>query len=145
MILKHGFYIKLIFKQIWRNHLSKINKRCTLVGTKTSNKTSRSHNNNHNIECLCFMLTNHHICVVLWYSVRHIGSWNCPKFMPKFKCTLFLEITKYNIVYVLKFIHLGWGALVKSSPLQDWGPILTSLRSCMRQPKCTWYQGGVQC
>ena len=69
------------------------------------NQISNNHNNNHNFECLCFMLTNHHICVVLWSSVRHIGSWNFRKTHAKIQ-TYF--IVKYNIVYVLKPIHLGW-------------------------------------
>ena len=36
------------------------------------------------------MFANHHTCVVLQSSIRHIGGWNSPKVMHKFKYTLLL-------------------------------------------------------
>ena len=36
------------------------------------------------------MFSNHHICVVLWSHVRHIGGRNCPKWIHKSKYTSFL-------------------------------------------------------
>ena len=69
------------FKYIWTNRLSKNNRGCALVRTKTSNDNNKQQHNNHNFECLYSMFINHHICVILWHIVRHIDSWNCPKFM----------------------------------------------------------------
>ena len=45
-------YLKLTFKDIWTNHLSKNTKGCTLVGTKTSNKTTTTTTLNVCIPCL---------------------------------------------------------------------------------------------
>jgi hypothetical protein len=54
--------------------MSKNDKGCALVGTKTSNDNNKATTNNHNFERLYFMFANHHICVVLRSSVRHIGG-----------------------------------------------------------------------
>ena len=57
--------LKLTFKYIWTNHLSKNNKGCALVGAKTSKKQpERQQHNNQNFECLYSMFDIHHICVV---------------------------------------------------------------------------------
>jgi hypothetical protein len=63
-----------LIKHVWTNHMSKNDKGCALVGTKTSNDNNKATTNNHNFERLYFMFANHHICVVLRSSVRHIGG-----------------------------------------------------------------------
>jgi hypothetical protein len=80
--------LNLIFKYIWTNCMSDNDKGCALVETKTSNDNIKSNKyNNHNFECLYFKFANHHICVVLWSSVWHIGGWNSPKIMRKSEYT----------------------------------------------------------
>ena len=49
------------------------------------------------------MFGNHHVCVVLRFSVRHIGSWNCPKLMHKFK---YIYILIYGIKMMIG-VHKG--------------------------------------
>jgi hypothetical protein len=71
------------------------NKGGALVKIKISNENNKNNNtttttilnvcNHNNIECLYPMFTNHHICVVLQFSIYHIGGWKCPKFVHKFK------------------------------------------------------------
>ena len=39
----------------------------------------KQQHNNHNFEYSYSMFANHHICVVVQSSVRHIGDWNRPK------------------------------------------------------------------
>ena len=67
-------------KTIWEVHL------WGLKHHMTTTTTIQQHNN-HDFKCLYFMFANHHICVILQSSVHHIGSWNCPKFELKSKCT----------------------------------------------------------
>ena len=38
----------------------------------------KQQHNNHNFECPYSMFTYRHIYLVLRWSVRHIGGWNCP-------------------------------------------------------------------
>jgi hypothetical protein len=68
IIYQHTMMWKQTTKYIWTNHLFKNNEGCALVGIKISN------DNNQNLECLYSMFANHHICVVLQSSVRHIDG-----------------------------------------------------------------------
>ena len=69
------------------------------MGIKTSNDNNRKQqHNNHNFECLYSMYVNHRICVVLRFSVRHIGGWNHPTFMHKPKNAKILHYNKTRLL-----------------------------------------------
>ena len=68
------------------------NKRCALVRTKNLKwQQIKQQYKYRNFDFLYSMFTNHHICVVLLYSVHHIGHWNSPNFMHKSKHT-YIEV-----------------------------------------------------
>ena len=52
--------------------------------TKATNATTRTSN------VLYSVFANHYMHVALQSSVRHNGSWTCPKLMHKFKYTLII-------------------------------------------------------
>jgi len=52
---------------------------CTCGDKNIKRWQQKQQHNNHNFKCLYSMFANHHICVVLWSSVHHIGDWNSPK------------------------------------------------------------------
>ena len=49
------YTFELTFKCIWTDHLSKRNKGCALVGTKTSNNNSKSNNTTTTISNVCIL------------------------------------------------------------------------------------------
>jgi hypothetical protein len=66
----------LTCRYIWTFHLSKKNKACELVGTKTSN-------NNHNFECLSMLRQSPYL--------RHIDGWT-PIEMSKIHAYILVEL-----------------------------------------------------
>ena len=58
-----------------------------LWGQNIKRQQQKQQHNNHDFEYLYSIFANHHICVVFLSSLRHIDSWNCPKFIYKSKYT----------------------------------------------------------
>ena len=52
---------------------------CTYGDKNIERQQQKQQHNNHNFECLYSMFANHHICVVLQSSVRHIGEFELSK------------------------------------------------------------------
>ena len=73
------------FQYIWTNHLTKNNKGCALVGTKTSNNNNKS--NDITTTNFKWLYSIPPYFGSLQSSVHHIGGWNYPKLMHKSKYT----------------------------------------------------------
>ena len=60
-------------------------------GDKNIKRTrAKQQHDNHNFECLYYILVNHHICVIFQCNVHHIESWNHPKSIHKSRFTSIL-------------------------------------------------------
>ena len=80
--LEHVFFFFFPSVCIW--HLSIFGQTtCPYIIRDVHLWGQKQQHNNHNFKHLYSMFVNHHICVVLWSSVLHIGSWNHPKSMHK--------------------------------------------------------------
>ena len=64
------------------------------------------------LQMFVFHVPNHHICVVLRCSVRHIGGWKYPKFMHKSKHVTSIYPssinTKLNLLIILQYLCVAY-------------------------------------
>ena len=65
--LSTWLFIKMAFKYIWTNRLSKNKKGCALYGDQNiKQREQKQKHNNHNFKWLYSMFTNHHISMYVW-------------------------------------------------------------------------------